>query len=276
MSPLKPVLACLGSAGALLLATLAAGLSGPPPSARAAAPPVGLILQVVPGQDGTGTIKGRLVWGGSEIPKAAQLKADKDTQVCGVKPLFSRELAIDAKTKGMAYAFAYVSSPKGKNASAEKALPKEVVIDQKGCEFLPYSTVMFKNQELVFKSSDNIGHNARYSGFSNGTKNVALPPNGQYKTKLVAEKRPLTLNCDIHPWMKGWIMVLDHPFFAVTKEDGSFEIQGVPAGNQNLVVWQEKVGYVTPGAAKGQAVTVKAGGTTDVGNIVLDPSKVKK
>jgi hypothetical protein len=70
-------------------------------------------------------------------------------------------------------------------------------------------------------------------------------------------------------------MVFDHPFFAVTGKDGTFEIKGVPAGSQNLVLWQENVGYVTPGGRRGMAVEVKPGGVTDVGEIKLDPKKVK-
>ena len=58
----------------------------------------------------------------------------------------------------------------------------------------------------------------------------------------------MTVACDIHPWMHGHVMIFDHPFFAVTGPDGSFEIKGVPAGDQNVVVWQEGVGYVTPGS----------------------------
>ena len=76
--------------------------------------------------------------------------------------------------------------------------------------------------------------------------------------------------------MEGNLMVFDHPFYAVTKEDGSFEITGVPAGTQNIVVWQRKTGFVTGGGSRGQAVEVKAGQVTDLGDIVLDPAKVKK
>jgi len=85
----------------------------------------------------------------------------------------------------------------------------------------------------------------------------------------------LLLVCDIHPWMKGYIMVFDHPFFAITKEDGSFEIQGVPAGKQNLVVWQNAVGFATPNKGGLMPVTVKAGEATDIGEVKLDPTKVK-
>lgn len=262
-------IACAGVAGALLGVVIG---SAPP---AVAAPPA---------QGGVGTIKGRLVWGGDSVPELAPLvkagdKNVKDAEVCAKTTVPDLRLAIDPGTKGVKYAFAFVAKAKGKNAEAEKALvgkaPK-VEIDQKNCEFLPRSTAIHKNQVLVFKSSDPVGHNVRYTGFTNPAKNIALPPNGTLEAKLVAETRPLPLNCDIHPWMKGWIMVFDHPFFAVTGEDGSFEISGVPAGKQNLVVWQEEVGYVTPNMARGQEVEVKAGETTDVGEVKLDPAKVKK
>jgi hypothetical protein len=79
--------------------------------------------------------------------------------------------------------------------------------------------------------------------------------------------------------MKAYIMVFDHPFFAVTGADGAFEIKGVPAGEQNLVLWQERVGYVgfTDAArkAQGMAVTIRTGEVTDVGSVAIDPSQVK-
>lgn len=236
-----------------------------------------------PAQGSYGTIKGRLVWGGSTLPNLPPLVKKgatvKDAEVCAVGELEDRSLDVDPATKGVAHAFAYLVSPKGSNPEAEKALlasQPTVIFDQKNCEFLPYSLAMHEAQAITFKSSDPVGHNVRYSGFSNGSKNIALGPNGSLPDqKLKAERRPLPVNCDIHPWMKGWVMVFDHPFYAVTKPDGSFEITGVPAGTQNLVIWQEKVGYATAGTARGQAVTVKAGEITDVGDIKLDPAKVK-
>ncbi|MGE5754273.1 MAG: hypothetical protein ACM35G_00950, partial [Planctomycetaceae bacterium] len=125
--------------------------------------------------------------------------------------------------------------------------------------------------KLVFKSSDLVNHNIRFSALTNASFNQVLPPNGQFQLGLVAERRPIPLSCDIHPWMKGFVMVFDHPFFDVTGGDGSFEIKGVPAGTQNLVVWQETVGYVTPGAARGRPVQIRAGAVTDVGEIKLIP-----
>jgi hypothetical protein len=228
-------------------------------------------------QGGFGTIKGRLVWDGATVPPAKNLvekgAAPKDPQVCGKDAaIASRELVVDPATKGIRYAFAYLPRPQGSNPDAAKALAAKaakVEIDQKNCEFLPYVTALIQDQALVLKSSDPVNHNVRFSAFTNAAFNQILPANGQVEVKLVAERRPIPLACDIHPWMKGYIMVFDHPFFAITGADGSFEIAGVPAGEQKLVVWQETKGYVTEGKATGMPVSVKGGGVSDVGLIKM-------
>jgi hypothetical protein len=270
--------ACL-SAGLALAGLLAAG----PSPARASAP-VGPLLSGLVGQGSFGTIKGRLVWGGSEAPKPRVLiekgQAQKDPNVCAANAAIpDNSLAVDPQTRGVKYAFAYLVRPKGENPEAVKALlgkTEKIEIDQKNCEFLPYSTALHQDQTLIFKSSDPVNHNVHLSPFTNPPFNLILAPNGSVDKKLVAERRVIPLTCDIHPWMKGWIMVFDHPFYAVTGADGSFEIKGVPAGEQNLVIWQEAVGYATPGLARGMPVTVSAGEVKDVGEVKLDPSKVKQ
>lgn len=250
--------------------------------ARAAVAP-GAVAALAAGQGSFGTIKGRLVWGGDEVPKPRVLvekgAATKDPAVCAAsETVVNRDLAIDPKTKGVQYGFAYLVKPKGSNPEAAKALVAKtpsVEIDQKNCEYLPYSTALYQDQALVFKSSDPVNHNVHLSPFTNPPFNLILAPNGQVEKKLVAERRVIPLTCDIHPWMKGWIMVFDHPFFAVTGEDGSFEIKGVPAGEQNLVVWQAAVGYANEGLAKGTPVKVEAGSVADIGEVKVNPAKVK-
>lgn len=268
---------CLSAAVAVVSVAMVSG------SPAGAAPPVGpLGASIVTADDQYGTIKGRLIWGGADVPEPKVLeaagKASKDPAVCAANaPIVDQKVVIDPKTKGIRYAFAYIPKPKGENPDAVQALVSKtptVEIDQKGCIFIPRSVALNAGQELLLKSSDPVNHNVHLNAFTNLPFNILLPANGKLSKKLVAEKRALPLTCDIHPWMKSNIMVFDHPFFAVTGEDGSFEIKGVPAGTQNLVIWQEGTGYVNS-TGSGKPVEVAAGKTTDLGEIQLDPLKVK-
>jgi hypothetical protein len=251
-------------AGSTLLAVAPALQAGPP------AP-----------QSGTGTIKGKLVWDGGAIPKpkVETTAATNKDPVCKVKTLYNKDLTVDPVTKGIADGIAYLVNPTGDfSATAKELVEKhpEVVVDQVNCEYVPYASVVFKDQKLLFKSSDPVGHNVDFKPLNkaNPSINPMLPANGSYPyTIKAAEKRPTTVACSIHPWMKGYIFMSDSPFAAVTKADGSFEIKDVPVGEQHLIVWQSTKGYVSSGGNKGMAVTVKAGETTDVGDVKLVPSK---
>ena len=251
---------------ALALAAAAAGLSS---SAFAEEP---------------GSIKGRVVWAGAEAPAAKVLvekgKATKDPEVCAADgAIVSQELVVDPETKGVANVLVYLLKPAGSNPDAAKALLKAhptAVLDQKGCVFLPYIQGVYEEQPLVIKTSDPVSHNVRYTGFTNGALNQMLGAGAApLQVKLKAERRPIQVNCDVHPWMKAYVAVFDHPYFAVTDKTGAFEIKGVPAGSQNLIAWQEKSGYFNEGKSKGMPVAVKAGAATDVGSIKLEPTAIK-
>jgi hypothetical protein len=178
----------------------------------------------------------------------------------------------------VSFAFAYLYKPKGANPEAVKQLLAEhpqVVMDQQNCEFQPFVLPMHQDQTLVVKSSDPTNHNVHLSPFTNAATNQTLAPQGQLQLKLVAERLPIKVVCDLHPWMHAWVGVFDHPFYAVTGKDGSFEIKGVPVGTENLVLWHES-GYVLPELGRGRPVTIKAGEVTNVGEIQLNPAKFQK
>ena len=60
------------------------------------------------------------------------------------------------------------------------------------------------------------------------------------KAKFDSSEDPFYIKCDVHPWMKTWVLVSDHPYYAVTDSNGNYEISGVPAGTYEVVCWQEK------------------------------------
>ena len=230
-----------------------------------------------------GTIKGRLVWDGPlPTPTVLVKKGDrsvKDAAVCSYKELIDRKTQINPETKGVPHAFAYLSRPKGSNPERMKELMAQtptVVIDQKYCEYIPFAAVYVIGQELELKSSDPVNHNVRFSPLANRAFNQILPPNGSTKIKLdKPERRPTELKCDIHPWMSGWFMALDHPFADVSDENGNFEIVGVPAGTQNLIISFPNGVFINEGRARGMEVQVKAGEVTDLGEIKVPASLLK-
>jgi hypothetical protein len=104
-----------------------------------------------------------------------------------------------------------------------------------------------------------------------------VPAGGRFQVAdIKARHIPITVKCDIHPWMSGRIAVLKNPYFAVTDADGNFEIKDAPAGDLRLVMWQEEGGWVVADGARksqGKKITIKAGDTTDLGKIPLKPAE---
>ena len=111
-------------------------------------------------------------------------------------------------------------------------------------------------QKVNIQNSDQTAHNVNVQAQKNDKLNPSQPAGAP---PIVAEfKRPETLipvKCNQHPWMKAYIGVLGHPFFAVTGPDGSFEIKGLPPGTYTLVAWHEKMKEEAAGSPSARART---------------------
>jgi plastocyanin len=132
-----------------------------------------------------------------------------------------------------------------------------VVVDQKGCLFLPHVTVARVGQPVEFRNSDPVLHNVRGKSSQAQGFNVAQPIQGMKTTKTL--KKPevgMLLHCDVHYWMDSYLHVLPHPFYAVTGADGTFNLADLPAGTYTIEAWHEKLGTQTQTVtvAEGQAV----------------------
>jgi len=201
---------------------------------------------------GGGTIKGMVKFNGT-APEPEVLEVNKDKKVCAVTEKKSNELVVGSNG-GIRYAVVSLT-----NISKGKAFPEgESVLDQEGCEYLPYVTVVAQDHELVIKNSDGILHNIHTYSEKNKPVNRAQP---KFKKKIkekFSEPEMIKVTCDVHGWMRGWVAVADHPYYAVTDESGAFELTDVPAGDYEIKVWQEKLGEST------QKVSVPGGGEATV------------
>ena len=100
-------------------------------------------------------------------------------------------------------------------------------------------------QNIEIKNSDPTNHNIHPLPKVNQEWNESQPPGGEPKMQHLRPRRsdpPIPVKCNVHPWMRSYIAVVEHPFFAVTGDDGSFTIKGLPPGTYTLTAWHEKYG----------------------------------
>jgi plastocyanin len=167
----------------------------------------------------------------------------------------------DGKVK---FVFVYVKGPGVDNNSFDVGGP--VILDQKGCRYDPHVLGLQAGQVLKVTNSDNTTHNVHPSPARNEDFNKSQPPNSPpIEHKFNNKEVLIPVKCNQHPWMKASIGVLDHPFFAVSGDDGSYTIKGVPPGDYTLVFWHETFGEqtqnikVTANGSVTQDMTYKGG-----------------
>jgi plastocyanin len=135
------------------------------------------------------------------------------------------------------------------------------VLNQQGCKYSPHVTAVQVNQPVEIKNSDSTLHNVHAMPNVNGQFNVGQPVQGMVSTKKFdkAEITPFKIKCDVHGWMKSYMVVLPHPFHSVSAMNGTFSIANLPPGNYTLVAWHEKYGtqeqQITVGAKEQKQVT---------------------
>jgi len=142
----------------------------------------------------------------------------------------------------------------------EWAVPTTAVsLDQNGCMYKPHVIGVMAGQNIEIKNSDQTDHNIHPQPQTNQDWNQSQAPGTPAMTKSFPRQEVMiAVKCNIHPWMRSYIGVVSHPFFAVTGDDGTFTIKGLPPGTYTIESWQEKYGpqdqQITVGAKESKTV----------------------
>ncbi len=154
----------------------------------------------------------------------------------------------------------YVSKGlEGKTFDKPAATP---TMDQHGCVYVPHVMGMMTG-ELAIHNSDNTLHNVKMTSANNGSFNEGMPVKDMVlKKSFNKPELAIQLKCDVHPWMGAFLHVFEHPFFAVTQQDGTVSLKGLPAGEYEITVWHELPAFKADPST--QKVTVADGAEAEL------------
>ena len=203
-------------------------------------------------QQGWGTLKGQVVISG-DAPEAAVEKIDDhpDKALCLVDGELPKDDNIVVDENGGlrdVFVMMYVKG-KGKDAPIHESYSEdnddqELSIDNVNCRFVPHALFVRTGQTVLLKNSDTVGHNCQITTFNNEC-NINLPAGDGVPIKFdKSDKIPGMVNCKMHEWMDGVVLIRDNPYVAITDSAGNFEIKNVPAGEWDFQFWHNKAGYM--------------------------------
>src|SRR5579864_8500729 len=182
--------------------------------------------------------------------KAISMAADPVCAKQHASPVTMQEIMADSKG-GLQNVVVFVSDGLGDRKFDAPTEP--IVVQQKGCMYEPHVMAVRANQPLEVVNADATSHNIHPQPANNREWNKAEPPGTKMEESFAREEVAIPVKCNLHPWMKSYIAVFKHPFFAVTAKDGSFDLRNLPPGTYTIKAWHEKLGTST------QTVTI--GGT---------------
>jgi plastocyanin len=232
--------------------TRAAGTGAGTGAASSAKPTTATTGTAAAPSGATGSIKGVVNFAGKPLEMKSPTKR-KEAELCKDKDVpYNAVLVKDGKLQDV---FVKVLDVKGKfDAPKTKA-----EIDQKDCMYTPRIQGVVAGQEIDIKNGDATLHNVHTYKGTETLFNQAQPKGAPAITKSWDDSSLIRFACDVHPWMRGFVVVHDNPFFAVSGADGSFTIDKVPVGKYDVEAWHSQYG-VKKGSvevAEGKAAELK-------------------
>ncbi|MEM7474547.1 MAG: methylamine utilization protein [Planctomycetota bacterium] len=176
-----------------------------------------------------------------KAPKPTEVDGNNKDPICTQLEILKEELIV-GKGGEIKYIAMYLDTRSTDIDLPEFPVPEEKpVLDNKGCVFVPHVFKLRAGQVLTVKNSDAAGHNANFQFFNNDGVNMLVPANNKKdmdKAK-VAEPAPIPIECNIHPHMRSYIIVTDHPYVGISDEKGVLEIKDLPVGEVTFKIWHE-------------------------------------
>lgn len=186
-----------------------------------------------------GDLTGSVLYSG-KLPERAKVPVTIDQYICGQEK-DAEDLVIGPK-RGVQNAVVWLENPPAGAKWPEP--PATVEMDQKGCVFVPRVVVVPVGGTVDFLNSDRLLHNLHSLSRENPSFNRTQPRNRTIPVTFTRPER-VTITCDLHSWMKSWVVVAEHPFYAVTDAAGAYRIANVPPGKYKLRMWQEALGELS-------------------------------
>ncbi len=232
----------------------------------------------------TGDLKIRFQYAGKPFtPKP--IDVNKDTEFCGKHGLAEERLIVNSENMGIKNVVVYVYTGRG-GSKLDKVEPANNthVLANENCRFEPHILIAQTGDTLKVTNPDPVGHNANMNFFENKAQNLMVPAAGEQQVALEKqEPAPIPIDCNIHPWMKAYVVVLEHPFAAASDENGDLLISGLPAGSKLTFRVFHEAGAINEVTIDGKKedwnrsrfeVDVKAG-LNDLGTVVVPAGALK-
>jgi plastocyanin len=238
---MKRILFCVAA-----VLTLACGNTTKPaePQKKAAETPKPVeYFHVDPGT--AGSITGVISFSGPKPSrKLISMEAEAGCQQANAGRPVYEETVVTGKKGGLANAFVYIQT--GLEDKKFEPTEEAVILDQKGCMFVPRVAGIRAGQILDLKNGDSVAHNIHPLPKNNREWNQEQPPHAaDVEHRFARPEIMIPVKCNIHAWMHSYIGVVGHPYFAVTASDGAFTWKNVPPGDYTIAVWHEKLGLQT-------------------------------
>src|SRR5579862_627249 len=217
---------------------------------------VGMLSGLAGPAGSSASVKGTVKFEGT-APKPSRIDMSQDPLCTKAHPTpATTEDVVVGTSGGLANVVVYVSD--GLTSHDFQPPQQPAVLEQKGCQYKPHVLALEANQPLDVVNSDETTHNIHPSPNNNREWNMTQPHGVPLEKTFAREEIAIPVKCNIHPWMKGYIAVFKHPYFAVTDKNGNFELKDVTPGTYTITAWQEKLGTqiqkVTVGASEAKTI----------------------